>query len=260
MDSKDHKKNSIKVETVGEKIFTDNEKIPKTSSVLGGTSITGFVDIEKLIQIKDKPFHEKAIFLEKKLPFQILELELNSGCHEGMDDEDKSKIITVGKKIFTGNTEIPKTGSVLGGSSTTGFVDIEKLIRIKDKTSGKKRIFFLEKILPFQILELELESKCESKEWLSTSKKLTKNMKRLDELFPDNWHDKDHIKVTTVGQMIITENIEIPKSETVLGGTVLTGFVDIEKLIRVKDKRNRIFFLEKILPFQVLELELDNES
>lgn len=84
---------------------------------------------------------------------------------------------------------------------------------------------------------------------------------RLDTLFEDRWDKKNIVRVTTVGKEIITGKEKIPRSDSSFGGEVITGFIDIEKLIELKDRhsRKRTIFLEKLLPFQILELELEKE-
>ncbi|WP_312469774.1 hypothetical protein [Neobacillus sp.] len=108
-----------------------------------------------------------------------------------------------------------------------------------------------------------------------------------------------HMEVRPVDEQIIALNVKIPRSKHALGGNALTGFVDIEKIIRVEEhckkedcekehckkrhckkehckkrhckkdhcekrhcekercEKEREFFLEKILPFQILELEAE---
>ncbi len=84
----------------------------------------------------------------------------------------------------------------------------------------------------------------------------------LDTMFEDRWHKKDIVRVVSVEKKIVTSREKIPKSDSSLGGVVVTGFIDIEKLIELKQKhsrRNRTIFLEKLLPFQILELELEKD-
>jgi hypothetical protein len=46
--------------------------LPTTDLIAGGFALTGFIDVEKVITITPTPTPPQVLFLEKKLPFQIL--------------------------------------------------------------------------------------------------------------------------------------------------------------------------------------------
>lgn len=101
-----------------------------------------------------------GISIRKKLPTKSMRSWVSSS-DSSFDIEDffdcDVKVISIAKKIISNTTEITESESSLGGCVQTGFVDIKKLLCVTDKYSGSKRIvFFLEKILPFQVLQLEL--------------------------------------------------------------------------------------------------------
>ncbi|MFF0825539.1 hypothetical protein ACFYU8_08085 [Brevibacillus sp. NPDC003359] len=75
MKSKERKKN-VKVVPIETKIIAKSSIISPCDTVGEGVVLTGFIDVEKLIKIRDKCEGERVIFLEKKLPFQILIVEL----------------------------------------------------------------------------------------------------------------------------------------------------------------------------------------
>lgn len=78
-----HDSGNVKVIPVETKITVDATTVPSTDSVRDGVALTGFIDVEKLIEIKDDCHgdDDKTLFLEKKLPFQVLILELeNNNC------------------------------------------------------------------------------------------------------------------------------------------------------------------------------------
>ena len=45
--------------------------------ILGGLAITGFVEVEKTLSFTNSAGAARTVFLEKKLPFQILLLDLD---------------------------------------------------------------------------------------------------------------------------------------------------------------------------------------
>lgn len=47
------------------------------TDVVGGFEVTGFVDVEKLISFTDVTGAVRTLFLEKKLPYQILVLDID---------------------------------------------------------------------------------------------------------------------------------------------------------------------------------------
>ncbi|MCL6517183.1 hypothetical protein [Alicyclobacillus sp.] len=65
------------------------------------------------------------------------------------------------------------------------------------------------------------------------------------------------VRVTTLSERVITR-----RCRTDGDAEVQVGFLDIEKLIEVSETcgRTRWIFLEKILPFQVLSVDLCEES
>jgi hypothetical protein len=67
----------VVVEEISKQIIVDQANILPANGLLGGTALTGFIDIEKLIHIKncEKPL---TLFLEKKLPFSVVVLSLDT--------------------------------------------------------------------------------------------------------------------------------------------------------------------------------------
>ncbi len=99
-----------------------------------------------------------GIWVNRHLPTKNLTLKNHISS---IQDEDiflhhrgEIQVISVDKKIISKHEHLGDGSKVL-----TGFIDIEKLIKIKNEC-GESRVIFLEKILPYQILELELET-CE---------------------------------------------------------------------------------------------------
>lgn len=71
---------------------------------------------------------------------------------------------------------------------------------------------------------------------------------------------KESIKtvvVEEVNKQIIKNATTIPCSEGELGGIAVTGFIDVEKLIKVCGYKTKFYFLEKKLPFSYVLLNLD---
>jgi len=68
------------------------------------------------------------------------------------------------------------------------------------------------------------------------------------------------IEVEEVSKQIITESTKIGSSDGILGGIAITGFIDVEKLIKRHGKMPKVIFLEKKLPFSLLFLSLDTAS
>ncbi|PGO65608.1 hypothetical protein CN980_23670 [Bacillus cereus] len=52
----------------------------KNSDIHGGFVLTGMINIENIITIK-KQHKKKHLFLEKKLPFQVLIMDLGEDCY-----------------------------------------------------------------------------------------------------------------------------------------------------------------------------------
>lgn len=67
----------IEVEQIETKIECESCCISpgEHTGISGGVALTGFIDVEKIITIKNNGCKEK-LFLEKKLPFQIVILNL----------------------------------------------------------------------------------------------------------------------------------------------------------------------------------------
>ncbi|MED3089641.1 hypothetical protein [Bacillus toyonensis] len=51
------------------------------SGIYGGFVLNGMVNVENIITVK-KQHRKKHLFLEKKLPFQILVMDLGEACHD----------------------------------------------------------------------------------------------------------------------------------------------------------------------------------
>ncbi len=68
------------------------------------------------------------------------------------------------------------------------------------------------------------------------------------------------IEIEEVSKQIVTESTKIGPSDGILGGTAITGFIDIEKLIKRNCETPKVIFLEKKLPFSFLFLSLDTAS
>lgn len=67
-------------------------------------------------------------------------------------------------------------------------------------------------------------------------------------------------KVTTFNKEIISKTIQIPESESFLGGSALIEFINITKLIEVNEQeKKRVFLIDLILPSQILELKLKSK-
>ncbi len=98
---------------------------------------------------------KSGIWVNRHLPTKNLKLKNNI---TSLQDEDfflhhhgDVQVISVDKKIISKHEHLGDGSKVL-----TGFIDIEKIIKVKNEC-GDSRVIFLEKILPYQILELELE-------------------------------------------------------------------------------------------------------
>ncbi|OUB21154.1 hypothetical protein BK739_01780 [Bacillus thuringiensis serovar pirenaica] len=67
----------IEVEQIDTKIECESCCISpgEHTGISGGVALTGFIDVEKIITVKHNGCKEK-LFLEKKLPFQIVILNL----------------------------------------------------------------------------------------------------------------------------------------------------------------------------------------
>jgi len=68
----------IDVEEIGIRIVIEPATVLPTDGILGGTVLTGFIDVEKLIHIKKCGKPVKTLFLEKKLPFSIVILSIDT--------------------------------------------------------------------------------------------------------------------------------------------------------------------------------------
>jgi hypothetical protein len=67
-------------------------------------------------------------------------------------------------------------------------------------------------------------------------------------------------KVTIINKEIISKTIQIPESESFLGGSALIEFINITKLIEVKEgEKKRELLIDLILPSQILELKLKSK-
>lgn len=98
---------------------------------------------------------KNGCWINKNLPTNTIKKKTNKPFYFDEDDKffhrhGKVQVISVSQKIIEKHEHIGDGSKVL-----TGFVDIEKLVRVKDKC-GETHVFLLEKILPFQILELEI--------------------------------------------------------------------------------------------------------
>jgi len=69
------------------------------------------------------------------------------------------------------------------------------------------------------------------------------------------------VVVEEISKEIISNVIDIPCSEGIHGGFAITGFIDVEKLIKINKHEccSKVLFLEKKLPFSVVVLTLDTE-
>ncbi len=69
----------VHVDEIATKIECESCCIPKDkdAGIHGGIALTGFIDVEKLITVKYNHKKEK-LFLEKKLPFQIVVLNVGT--------------------------------------------------------------------------------------------------------------------------------------------------------------------------------------
>ncbi|MGE6618780.1 hypothetical protein [Bacillus mycoides] len=69
----------IHVDQINTEIECESCIIPKDeqAGIQGGIALTGFIDVEKIITVKYN-HHKKKLFLEKKLPFQIVILNLSA--------------------------------------------------------------------------------------------------------------------------------------------------------------------------------------
>ncbi|KYO66664.1 hypothetical protein [Thermovenabulum gondwanense] len=65
------------------------------------------------------------------------------------------------------------------------------------------------------------------------------------------------VVVEEVSKQIIENATPIPCSEGILGGVAVTGFIDVEKIIKICGYKTKFFFLEKKLPFSYVLLNLD---
>jgi hypothetical protein len=79
MYGKDTPKKDVEIEQVKTEVTTDVVRIPCTDGITGGFALTGFIDIEDIIKIKKCPWNEKTLFLEKKLPFSVVVIGLETG-------------------------------------------------------------------------------------------------------------------------------------------------------------------------------------
>jgi hypothetical protein len=68
----------VEIEEVSEKIISNIIDIPCSDGIHGGFAITGFIDVEKLIKIYKHECCSNVLFLEKKLPFSIVVLTLDT--------------------------------------------------------------------------------------------------------------------------------------------------------------------------------------
>jgi hypothetical protein len=76
-----------------------------------------------------------------------------------------------------------------------------------------------------------------------------------------NKKKKSKIKVTTIKKEIISKVIELPESESTFAGSALIEFINITKLVELKENDNkRVFLIDQILPFQITELELKSKK
>ncbi|MGB9840357.1 hypothetical protein [Thermovenabulum sp.] len=66
-----------------------------------------------------------------------------------------------------------------------------------------------------------------------------------------------NVVVEEVSKQIIENATTIPCSEGMLGKIAVTGFIDVEKLIKVCGYKTKFYFLEKKLPFSYVLLNLD---
>lgn len=70
---------TVRVCPVSQDVTIECHTLPESEDTGGGVLCTGFLDVEKLIVIKNKHHHhpkETVLLLEKKLPFQLLILRL----------------------------------------------------------------------------------------------------------------------------------------------------------------------------------------
>nr|WP_172688944.1 hypothetical protein [Bacillus thuringiensis] len=74
----------IEVEQIDTTIECESCCIPvdQNAGIYGGIALTGFIDVEKIITVKNNGCKEK-LFLEKKLPFQLVVLHLGKQQDSG---------------------------------------------------------------------------------------------------------------------------------------------------------------------------------
>lgn len=75
----------VRVCPISQSVTIECHRLPETQDIGGGVLCTGFFDVEKLIMIKHHDDHftrEKVLLMEKKLPFQLLILEVKQEDNE----------------------------------------------------------------------------------------------------------------------------------------------------------------------------------
>lgn len=92
-------------------------------------------------------------------------------------------------------------------------------------------------------------------------------LSKISETIESDWFEslfKESIKpekVTTLNKKIISKTIQIPESESFLGGNALIEFINVTKLIEVMEQeKKRVFLIDLILPLQILEFELKSKN
>jgi hypothetical protein len=121
--------NSVKVKHLDTEVTAKVSLIPGSGPIVEGFALTGVIDTEKLIKIENccKKKESHTLFLEKKLPFQILALELETD--EDCKDEDEDDEINCNLKcqedlmdlIFNAEHTSSAKGFALTGSSRFKF-------------------------------------------------------------------------------------------------------------------------------------------
>lgn len=76
---------------------------------------------------------------------------------------------------------------------------------------------------------------------------------------PTTTGNRKFVVVEEIGRDIISDTTDIKRTDGILGGINITGFIDVEKLITIYSGcyKYKTLFLEKKLPFSIVILSLD---
>ncbi len=99
------------------------------------------------------------VFFKKERPGLYLRDKLPTKSRKSLfyqQEKTHVHVLPIDEKIISDMAIISSEDASLSGSALTGFLDIEKLIEVNSCDGFCKKTYFLEKIVPFQVLQLDV--------------------------------------------------------------------------------------------------------